>query len=58
MLFNIHEHRPQTNIDCLACPYFDKQEKRCKGIGKRCFEFDKKTGAIYDPVTHLPLKLK
>lgn len=57
MLFNIEKQRQQINTDCLTCPYFDKEKKKCMGIGKSCFEFDPKTGTIYEPITHLPLKL-
>ena len=57
MLFNIEKQRQQINTDCLTCPYFDKEKKKCMGIGKLCFEFDPKTGTIYDPISHLPLKL-
>ena len=58
MLYNIELKKKQTNTHCLSCKYFDKKKKKCLGIGKACFEFDPKTGTIYDPVTHLPLKLK
>lgn len=57
MLLNIDKERKQVNSDCLTCPYFDKVKKKCSGIGKRCFEFDEKTGTIYDPITKLPLKI-
>lgn len=58
MLYNIELNKKQTNIDCLSCKYFNKQEKRCEGMGKCCFEYDPKTGVVYDNITHLPLKLK
>lgn len=58
MLFNVKNRKPQTNINCLTCPYFDKKNKKCKGIGKACFEYDEKTKTIYDPITHLPIKPK
>lgn len=58
MLYNIELNRQQVNTDCLTCPHFDKDKKKCLGIGKVCFEFDPKTGTIYDPITKLPLKLK
>ena len=58
MLYNIETKEPRKSIDCFECPYFDKELKKCKGIGKRCFEYDPKTMTIIDPVTKLPLKLK
>ena len=56
MLLNIETNKIHVNSDCLTCPYFDKKEKRCKGIGKRCFEYDPLTKRIFDPITHLPIK--
>ena len=56
MLLNIDKERKQVNSDCLTCPYFDKVKKKCNGIGTVCFEFDEKTGTVYEPITHLPIK--
>ena len=42
MLYNKQLNKVQTNADCLQCQYFDKKKKKCKGIGKNCFEFDPK----------------
>lgn len=57
MLFNNERKKEQTLIDCLTCTYWNKDTKRCAGIGKKCFEFDKKTGVAIDPYTKLPIKL-
>lgn len=57
MLYNNKKQRVQTNADCLSCPYFDKCTKKCKGLGKVCFEYDPKTMTAIDPVTHLAIKL-
>ena len=47
-------HKP---TDCLTCSYFDKQKKKCFGIGKNCFEYDEKTKTAIDPVSKLPIRL-
>lgn len=56
MLYNIDKMKIQTNTDCLLCPYFNQELKKCTGYGKTCFEYDPKTKTIFDPVTRLPLK--
>lgn len=53
-LFNIEKKHIKQDLDCIDCSHFDKQEKRCKGIGVACFEFDKTTQTCLDPITHLP----
>lgn len=58
MLYNKETNKIRKQTDCMTCQYFDKQEKRCRGLGKTCFEFDKKTQTIIDPITKLPIKLK
>lgn len=58
MLYNKSLKKVQTNIDCLKCQYFDMNNKKCKGIGKNCFEFDPKTRTAIDPVTKLPIRLE
>ena len=58
MLYNNKKQGVQTNADCLTCPYFDKCTKKCSGLGKRCFEYDKYTMTAIDPVTKLPINLK
>lgn len=58
MLYNIDKNDIQTNVMCIKCKYFDKKTHKCNGIGKVCFEYDKKTKTIIDPITKLPLKLK
>lgn len=57
MLYNRDFGRVQTNVDCLTCPHFDKENKKCNGLGKVCFEYDKLTMTAIDPVTKLPIKL-
>lgn len=57
MLYNIKNKKIKKSIDCLKCEYFDKYNKKCVGIGKRCFEFDEKTRTIIDPITKLPMRL-
>lgn len=56
MLYNKDEKKVQQMIDCLTCKYFDKQKKRCYGIGKCCFEYDEKTKTCIDNITKLPIK--
>lgn len=58
MLYNINKQKIHKSLDCLECEYFDKYSKKCKGIGKCCFEYDEKTHTIIDPITKLPLRLK
>ena len=58
MLYNIEEKKLQTPVDCMTCPHFDTEKKKCTGIGKCCFEYDAITKTIIDPVTKLTLKLK
>ena len=58
MLYNKEHNKIQTNADCLQCPFFDKhKKKKCKGIGKNCFEYDEKTHTAIDPITKLPIRL-
>jgi hypothetical protein len=56
MLYNIEKRKIKDFMDCMSCPCFEKG--RCKGIGKVCFEYDKKTQTIVDPITKMPIKLK
>lgn len=58
MIYNIKKKKVKKSVDCLTCPYFDREKKKCNGIGKICFEYDEKTRTIIDPITKLPLKLK
>ena len=58
MLYNLNKNKIWSNADCLTCEYFDKKLKKCKGKGKICFLFDKKTQTIIDPITGLPIKPK
>lgn len=57
MLYNVELKKVKTSSDCITCLYFDKKLKKCKGIGKACFEYDDKTKTVFDPVTKLPIKL-
>lgn len=57
MLYNKSKNKIQTNSDCITCPFFDKKKKKCEGIGKNCFEFDKKTQTVIDPITKLPIRI-
>lgn len=57
MLYNKKLNKVQTNADCLQCEHFDKKKKKCRGIGKNCFEFDPKTRVAIDPITKLPIKM-
>ena len=43
-------------LDCVDCKYFDKKLKKCKGLGRRCNEYDPKTMTVIDYFTKLPLK--
>lgn len=56
MLWNIEKNKVQTTVDCQVCKYFDKKLKKCNGLGKNCFVYDKKTGTVIDPVTKLAIK--
>jgi hypothetical protein len=57
MLYNKNLKKIKTSADCLTCPNFDKKEKKCKGIGIVCFEYDPKTKTAIDPISKLPIKL-
>ena len=57
MLYNTETKKIKTNKDCLKCKYFDKKEKKCTGLNKRCFEFDAVTGTLIDGVTKLSAKI-
>lgn len=57
MLYNNDKERICTNIDCLTCTYFNAENKKCNGIGKKCFEYDKYTMTVIDAITHLPINL-
>ena len=54
MLYNIEQKTIKTDLTCLECPHFDKDLKKCVGIGKVCFEFDQVTNTCIDSVTGLP----
>ena len=56
MFYDNELEKLHSPIDCLTCKHFDKVEKKCKGFGKKCFEFDPITQTILDPYTKLPLK--
>ena len=56
MLWNKEKNKVQTTVDCQVCKYFDKKLKKCNGIGKICFVYDKKTGTVIDPVTKLAIR--
>lgn len=56
MLYNIEKKKIKDITDCTKCPYFCKG--KCNGIGKVCFEYDKKTHTIIDTITKMPIKLK
>lgn len=58
MLFNKKTKKPQTPLDCLHCPFRNKQTKQCEGIGKNCFLYDHRNKTIIDPITNLPVKIK
>lgn len=58
MLYNIEQKKAQSYYDCYNCPYYDKAVKKCNGLNKCCFTYDKKTNTIIDGVTKLPLQLK
>lgn len=57
MLYNIALKKVHTNADCMKCHYFDKDKKKCKGIGKVCYEYDEKNNTISDPVTNQKVKV-
>ena len=57
MLYNKDLKKVQTNADCLQCPLFDKHKKKCRGIGKVCFEYDPKSRTAIDPITKMPIRL-
>lgn len=58
MIYNLGKERIKKATDCASCPYFDKATKKCSGINKNCFLYDKKTKTLIDGVTGLPLKVK
>ena len=59
MLYNKIKKRVKSNADCLLCPHFNREKKKCEGgIGKICFEYDERTMVCLDPVTKLPIKFE
>ena len=57
MLYNRETKKVKKNKDCLTCLYFDKKNKKCLGLNKKCFEYDELTGVAIDGITKLPVKL-
>ena len=57
MLYNIQKEKVKTDMDCIDCEQYDKNLKRCMGIGKICFEYDAVTATCLDPTTGLPLNV-
>lgn len=57
MLYNIEKKKVKGAFDCGDCPYLDKENARCNGLNKCCFEYDPKTKTIIDGITKLPLKV-
>ena len=43
---------------CLECKHYDKERKKCNGLGKSCFEYDPLTKVAIDSITRLPIKFK
>ena len=58
MLYNRELKKVKTDVDCLECSKYDKQEKRCKGIGVVCFEYDQITQTCIDPITGMPFEVE
>jgi len=58
MLYNKELKKVKQDVDCLECPDYDKQEKRCKGIGKTCFGYDPITQTCIDPITGMAFKVE
>lgn len=58
MLYNIKLDRIIGNADCFNCEFFDKQNLKCEGFGKACFEYDELTDTLLDAFSGLPLKTK
>lgn len=56
MLYNKKQKKIQASSDCITCSYFNKEKKKCLGIGKNCFEYDPKTKTIFDPKTKMPIE--
>lgn len=57
MLYNKDLKRPRKPTDCVSCPLFDKNYKKCNGANKICFEYDPKTQTVIDGITKLPIKV-
>lgn len=57
MLYNREKERVKRQVDCMTCPYFDKEKKKCNGLGKTCFEYDPKTKTVIDPITKLAIRI-
>ena len=58
MLYNIETKKVKEDLDCIDCKYFDKDIKKCKGLGVACFEFDPITKTCIDSTTGLPFNPK
>lgn len=56
MLYDMDNKKTHNALDCVDCKYFDKKLKKCKGLGRRCNEYDPKTMTVIDYFTKLPLK--
>ena len=57
MYWNKEIGKIQTNKQCMTCRNFDKLQKKCKGLGITCFEYDATTKTCVDPITKMPIKL-
>ena len=57
MLYNKELKRLKKELDCQNCKYFDVVQKRCKGFGVNCFEYDPLNSTCIDPITKLPFEV-
>lgn len=55
-LYNVEKKSVKTDAMCFECEHYDKQSKKCMGIGKACFEYDTITGTCIDAVTGMKFK--
>lgn len=58
MLYNVEKKQVKVDLDCIECPYYDHDIKKCKGLGVCCFEYDPITQTCIDSTTGLPFNPK
>lgn len=58
MLYNVEKKKIKQEIDCMDCSFYDKEQKKCVGINKNCFEYNDVLGCAIDGITGLQIDIK